>query len=350
MKRILALCLVFMLSLSLVTPAAAGTEGPVTGRFGTSAVPTVNSIAVYTDAALTSPATSLTPQQTYWVKVSVTDNDGIGNLSYLYTHLWYDSDGGAPVWAGRGAGNLPASSMGYTFINTAGTWSEGYAGGTTWEFTLVSAPTAAQSADINVTTFDFVYSVKIGKIAAETVTSPEKWQVMAYAYDAQAQTAELGYQSGGVYGLPMNWYGEVIVPTSYTVDWGIVPAGMNFNSVSAVESITGGVTYIANGIWVGQFKAATSWTNGGSQTFTLSAAPTTVNTFALKGFPGSLSDPVNAGTMFDAAGGYVLETTGVSGTPEAGWNLPQYLYLKISPTVTNGGYFTGAITYGIRND
>ena len=123
MKRILALCLVFMLSLSLVTPAAAGTEGPVTGRFGTSAVPTVNSIAVYTDAALTSPATSLTPQQTYWIKVSVTDNDGIGNLSYLYTHLWYDSDGGAPVWAGRGAGNLPASSMGYTFMNTAGTWS-----------------------------------------------------------------------------------------------------------------------------------------------------------------------------------------------------------------------------------
>ena len=357
MKRILALCLVFMLSLSLVTPAAAGTEGPVTGRFGTSAVPTVNSIAVYTDAALTSPATSLTPQQTYWVKVSVTDNDGIGNLSKIYTHLWWDSDTtSGSAWSGYGAGNTPELDMGYTFINTAGTWSDAYTSGTTWAFALVSAPTVAQSSDTNITTFDFVYSVKIGKAARET-TGVDRWQLPAIAEDAQAQTAQNAVLQGSLYGLWMNWYGEVIVPSSYTVDWGIVPSGMNFNSASAVEQITlaaGGVKYIANGEWLWQYKAAPTWTNGGSQTFTLSASPTTVNTFSLKVWPsGVLGDPITLGLVLPAGDTFVDGTaggwTGQPRTAEIGNPTEPSLYLKLSPTVTNGGYFTGAITFGIRN-
>jgi hypothetical protein len=81
MKRLFALSLVLLLTLTLVSPAFAQDEGPLTGSFSTAAAPSINSLQIFTDAALTTPATSLTPMQYYWIKASITDNDGIGNLS-----------------------------------------------------------------------------------------------------------------------------------------------------------------------------------------------------------------------------------------------------------------------------
>ncbi len=88
-RTILILGLVLVLLATLSVPALAATEGSVTGQFGVSAVPNVESVSL--------TPTSMTPQTEYTVTTVVSDADNISNLGTVVLKLWYDADGGTPA-------------------------------------------------------------------------------------------------------------------------------------------------------------------------------------------------------------------------------------------------------------
>ena len=367
MKTIARILLTLALILSFASPAMAGEEGPITGSFTLKVPPAITGLKVYTDNTLTTVATSLKPTTRYWVKVSVTDNDGLDDLTTLKVVMFYGAASGP-------SNSTVDTKLGQNATSTIEvmTWDRSTnlithaLNGTTWIAEASPAnplPTEDKIVDGTATTsYDFVFRVTIGKVAMETADpTANKWQVAAVVSDSSSYKAHASLNDNGVYGLPMDWYGEIIVPASTTIDWGSVQTGLDFavNNGSGAVPSTGPeapstMTYISNGDYSDGIKVTSdnlTWETSALNAVTLkNTHADAANTFSLKVIKGTPGETLNnAITVLENSYTAFTSETG-SITTESGMDDGLYhIYLSLSDNITYPGTYTGAINFVISN-
>ena len=161
-----------------------------------------------------------------------------------------------------------------------------------------------------------------------------------------AATATSEYGTGFGYdaeATAMNWYGEISLGEVVNIDWGSVPAGMQFTDDLADQPLGTTVTYISNGGYAELVKSSATW-EGVTSTATLDndGTPETANTFSLKAYN---SDSEAVAVLLDTADAIVAtgSLTSEDGNAEAGY----YLWLCLADTFDNDTY-SGTITYLIQ--
>jgi hypothetical protein len=104
---------------------------------------------------------------------------------------------------------------------------------TTWSLGTCTAPT------LSGTSGDFTLVFTPGKVATATTTG-DLWQMAATATSSIYGTG-FGYEGDGdtnAYGALMNWYGQIVLSAA-TIDWGVVPAGLDFGEGDPSEEAIG---------------------------------------------------------------------------------------------------------------
>jgi hypothetical protein len=365
MQRIVILMMVLVLATVNTMPVAASDDGPVSSSFSLKVPPALTGLQVFTDSSLTTVATGLQPTQTYWVKVSVTDNDGLNDLTSLKVVMFY-SEAGEPTistvdWKATYATSLPETLEVLMWDRETNAITHTL-DGTTWVVSETAEhplPTADKIAPGTTTTsYDFVFQVKIGKVAEETAnTNINKWQVAALALDANDYITYSIFSNNSVFGLSMDWYGEILLPSSAIIDWGPVKSGLLMSEAAAAEapSVDGipvTIGYISNGDYSDGVKVTSSnltWKAGTSGVTLKTNHLNAANTFSLKvkkGLPAKLVGAIpvweNSNVAFTSEKGII--------TSEEGMQDGNYtVYLGLSNNITYPGTYTGAINFVIAN-
>lgn len=273
MKKTLSLVVAMLLVLITVQPITlphisfAAEEDSFTGSFTAgNASPTVNSVQLWSTVGTPAETTTMTPLTEYNVKVDVTDNNTLNDLTTVKTTIYYDADGTYDAGDRPDTGNTQTGAILIWTNGGSPAWTIDPSASTTWSVNSgsSSAPTLTNSTG----TFEFYFTP--GKVAKETL-EPDEWHVYAVANDGSTGDA---YQED----REMNWYGEITV--SGTTSFGTVPLGSSGSPSGAVS-----VTYIANGAYDEQIKSDTTWvgqtSSGTISLYTSGTSPGSAQ-FALK--------------------------------------------------------------------
>ena len=341
------------LLLLTATPVFAD-DGDVTGSFGTAGAPEITSILIH-DTGTTDEPGSLTPMQTYDIKVTLSKAQGLGELDNLVIKLFADT-------AGNGLDQYTESNFDAATADLTSTavitWSKSTnsaalaAGGSeSWALGTATLPSAGDiDGEDDPTSFTFVFPLTIGKIARETDGDYYEWYLAAKATDASA-LSQYGYFESTVPYKTMNWYGEMIVPDDKVIDWGGLPAGTLSTDDRASERLSFGMRYIANGAYRMTVKTDTTWTADpvGSVTLTENLQPTGLDEFYLRAH---YMDSYAQGVTLDADGQPVNMNAMGGASPSETGNVSanEHLWIALSTNMTIGRVYSGAIYYGIVNN
>ena len=335
------------------TPAAAATaENPaateVIMRSGSTEAPLITLVQLHDHGTTGTPA-ALTPRQTYDIKVTVSDADGLGELESLLVKVYDDSTGSQneseSVFNTVAVHEQHAVSMTWTrstnsvVFNAAGSWSLGTS----------TLPSEEQLDGIDdPTSFTFIFPLTIGKVAHETSGDGYEWYVGARIADSEALTG-YGHFNGTYPYLNMNWYGEVSVPSNAAVNWGGLPAGATYSDANAKQALGGPVTYTANGDHAYTLKSSTSWTAADlSEAVLDDDLSGDTDHFALKAWP---SDDYNSAVQLDPAGNFVTLGAVDGGTADYGQAIESYhFWIALSSAMTTPRVYSGTLTFGIANN
>ena len=348
LNRSLTLLLTLVVAMVLTVPVFA--DGEITGKFGTTVAPTISSVTVY-DAGGTTPQTSLTPTTSYDIHVTVNDGDGLGELDNLVVKLYADTAGEmsseyyteANFDAAVGGAQSGATITWTKSTNTAVLDTGGAA---SWSLGSSTLPTSADiDGSEDPTSFEFIFPVTIGKAASET-------DGYFYEWYAAAKITDSGSLSGYAYyatAMTMNWYGEIAVPESHTVDWGSLAPGITYTNGDAKEALGDTINYVANGAYAYTVKSSTVWTATDLSEVALDVDLTgDTDHFALKAYG---DDVYESAVQLDAAGSAVNLGTAASGTTEMGTDVASHnLWIALADTMTSSKVYSGTITYGIVNN
>ena len=338
---LVSLALVLGLSLMPATTSIVSAQ-EATGTFTTGNPPTVE--IVYEPL-------SVTPVTDMYVPVNVT-NGGDRNLSELSNisfAFWYDADGGVPTT--DEFNNSPISTQEGIFI-----WWDSVDG---FDVLIANATSYGNASwvklnctePVNMSANDgtFWFNFTIGKVAKKTIGG-DCWQIAAMANDTQYNWG-FGNDTEGV---TMNSYSEVsISPSGPTVDWGLVPPGLDFGDDTASEQPLGAnVTYIVNGDYTQNVASSADWTNATAANATLDATGTcgSNNSFALKANISGTLPPANLVTV---SPGVAIDTGTITGdgTADGGpgnVETANTLWLKLAYTFETAKY-TGTLTYSVAS-
>lgn len=332
-RKALGLLLAAVLMASTALPAFAATTRSLTGTFSINDPPSVDIVAL-TD-------TAMTPQSSYTITVDVSDGDTIDDIEQLVMKLWYDSDAGTPLESEFDAAAADAQDA------VVVTWTKSgqsavapvlTPSGTTWALTGYTVPSSA--GDFNGTTFQWSFTITVGKVATET-TGTDKWQIGAKATDA-ASAADFNYDDTNA---SMNWYGEISGLTGVTVDWGTIAPGMDFGDAGAQQSVSATVTYVANGAYDEEVSSDATW-SGTTYSATLDPTGATANAdeFALKA-----DDTANlsSAVLVDTSG-VTIDASGTQTTESGDQVSTNTLWLRLSSSFNKDTY-SGYIYFTIAN-
>ena len=341
----------FLCALLMVTPAAATDEGPVTSSFRTTVSPVTNGIVVF-EAGTDIAVSGMTPQHSYDIKISITDNDGLGDLSTVRVKLWYDTLGLRASKTDFLDQTSPSNTAYQEIVwdRTTNTVSTSNLANTSWSFPSHVVPSNTFLANVQNTSFDFVFTVKVGKVATETKDAA-RWQVAVLTTDSASYDFYRAYTDNGKPGLFMNWYGEVSTDP-VTIDWGAVPLGLNFDDAAAEKSLgeSTKVKYISNGLYTTGIKATKTWTTTSANSLALAESTNKEDTFALKAWYTVLEHPRTSGTLLRADGNNADMAVDQAATAETGTDFGNNrLYLALAEKITNPGEYIGTIYYTIHN-
>ena len=341
--------LLFPFLAALLTGSPVFADGAITGSFGATTAPVVSGVVVHV-AGTQQMATTLNPQVSYDVKVTVSDADGIGELDTVVVKLFADSSTNGSLWTQTDFNTHTGNEQSSVVI----TWDRGtntavlnQGSGSTWALVSSTLPTSLELADEDDISHVFIYRLTIGKTALETKPTNEyHWHVGALATDSGELT---GYDR--LEYLTMNWFGEIDVPEGIVIDWGDLPPDTDFSDTIAREAVGQAFTYLTNGSHAYTVKSSTAWnaTEGGGTVY-LSEDPLSDggDHFALKAYS---SDSLGDAVLFDEDGSSVNFATSGSGTTESGASLSnQTLWIKLSDTMTSAKVYSGTITFGIANN
>lgn len=381
-RMLVRVACIITLALLLPLPVFASPAGSVTGIFGTTAAPEISAITVHAigeGAPGTGEiVTTLTPQVEYDIKVVVSDQDGIGDLQELKVLFFFDQHVGVndPPWIGvtstsdrnqgthsfnywLGHTQHPQTSFrvnwhrdsGVTLVPAYNPTTQGTV--STWQEIVVedAVPVIPGEVAPEVISFEFVFRIKISKIARHTALDSTRWHIGALIKDEagfEHYLANLGYQ--------MDFYGEIEktwIASHHKIDWGDIPTGIDYSDPKAWAKVQTEIAYRANGNYYQQVKSSPTWEpESGGQAATLSTDAAGTNEFALRAAvgggahtPAELAGAVQLGESFTT-----LKDDGTA-TSEVGHKVFHYqntVFIKLNPVFEKNVY-TGTITYGIAN-
>ncbi len=368
-KKIISIFIALVMLFTVASPVLADDQGPVSGSFKLNTIPQITDLNIYTDSSLTTVASSLQPRQTYWIKVSVSVTDTLSDFGVIRLFMFYGASGKPDV-----------SQIGYQSVNPSTLekieWARVFPDeinssftGSTWQVVEDSAhplPTDSQvAAGTEITSFDFVFKVTIGKLAKETADpTSNRWHIWAIVSDGSSSNGNMEiFNRSGVYGLPMNWYGEISIPTGTRLDWPLAKAGLDFtDSVAAarpmVDGSVIGISYTSNGDYAEGIKVASNnlkWKTSLDNQVTLKNTHNdAVDTFSLLGTRGTVTDILEQGkSILDDSTTRVFSSDGVitmSGDSEGYYYINNYrIYLSLSDRITYPGTYNGAVNFVIMN-
>lgn len=291
---------------------------------------------------------SLNPTQSYLLRVTVRDSEGIGQLQNVIVKFWYDQSGVA--FQGSEFDSVEETRADYFKItwmrktNSVSYWSSG----SDWYLIDARVPSKDELADPTVVDYNFEFKITIGKTARQTLAG-ERWQYASFALDQANDSTYLPYQESGVYGFAMNWYGEVRVPAAQ-LDWGLVKQGMGMSDPASQECMTEGVIYISNGQYYPAVKASPFWFTENMSFLTLSENPLDPDSFAMRASLGTVKQPAKNAIALDSQGSPVNLTSGEGHTADTGRVFENIcFYLGLSDDISSSGLFNGTISFVIHN-
>ncbi|MGB9553883.1 MAG: hypothetical protein ACPL7L_05865, partial [bacterium] len=188
-------------------------------------------------------------------------------------------------------------------------------------------------SNLNAGCGDWVFAIKVGKVAACSSADSSNWDIFAKAWDSQDSTGELYTRDREVL-----WYGEIL--TSAQAEFGSVTPGTGFeDNVNEVNSIS--VTYIANGDYDQKVKSSPSWNGHGKvATFDASGNCNNPQEFSLKAFK---EDTFSKAVQVDTIG-VSIDATGTRTEEDGNTVATNTLWLKVSSVFSSDTY-SGTITY-----
>jgi len=325
-----ALGLVLTLTLVPMAPPVMADEGTATGSFTVgNAPPSVQAVELYTDSAMTSVAGSMTPQVEYYLKVSIHDGNGMGNIANVTAKIYYDSAGSNPNETGFTTGNNQTCAI-LTWNSTG--WFIDAGSGTSWAIISgnCTKPTAGNTGD-------WKFAFKPGKVATESTAGD--WDLHGRGTDNTSDTDGMY-----CYNKTMNWYGEINL-ISTTIGFGTVAPGSNFtaagNNVTDINA-----TYIANGDYDEKVAASSPWTGPPNATLNVTEGTLGANEFALKANDSTTLATAVLVTMLPTYN--TTDDTGTQ-TTESGDNVnTNTQWIKLAATFTVATY-NGTLYYQIAN-
>ena len=294
--------------------------------------PEVTAVGLY-ETNHTTPVTNMDPQTEYAVKVSVTDYDKLSDLSTVNVTLYHDNDGTYSAGEVPTSGDTQTCAILTCNVGATPGWSIDPSADTSWE--LVDGNCV--QPDLDLTSGDFWFHFKPGKVATETV-APAKWHIHVVADDGVYTGT--GYQDN----REMNWYGEISTPSPDTAAWGEVTPGTDFGTSTRQGAIS--ITYIANGDYDQKVKTTATWSGNPSGTATLdpSGNCTNANQFALKADD---TDVLDNAVLVDTSG-VSIDATGDQTDETGDTKASNTLWLKLASGFSKATY-SGTITYTIEN-
>ena len=326
--KILVSIVAALLMLTLTGPAVFAAEtGVSTGTFTASNVaPTVSSVVLWDTEGTPATATAMTPQTEYDVRVAVTDNNTLNDLTTITVTIYYDTDGTYDTGDRPGTGNVQTCSI-ITWTQSSDTFDmDATSEGGSWSLGTGVSPTLTDSTG----TFQFKFTP--GKVAKESAGSDE-WHIYAVATDGATGDA---YQED----LNMNWYGEISSVTA-SVGWGSVALGVTEDACDSAVS----ATYTSNGAYDEKVKSGATWVNGGNTVALDTDTSPGAGQFALKADDdNTTADSVQVLTTYvaiDEAG----TITGESGVADA----DNTLWLWLGSSSILDLEYTGTLTFQIAN-
>jgi hypothetical protein len=309
------------------TPLCLGGDAEVTGQYEVGGPPDVTVIFTPTEM---DPRV----EQTVTVGVDVGTGRTLAELTDVTFKLWYEGTPATPTeetFDGKSADTQTCAII--TWNGT--TFSIAPTGGdTTWSLGTCTAPTLTNPSG------DFTLNFTPGKVATEADGTTTKWQIAATA--ASVYGTGFGYDGEAT---AMNWYGEMALGSIVSVDWGAVPAGMDFtDSAPSQASLGTTITYISNGSFDKKAKSSATWVGAINATLDGSGTCDTAQEFAL------MVDNVAGhgdAAMLDSTG-VVFDDTGALTAEAGGADASNYLWLQLASDFALDVY-TGTITYIIAN-
>lgn len=319
--------------LIVTTPSMilAAAEGTSTGTFTVSnSAPTVTSVALWSTGGSAAATSSMTPQVQYNVKVAVTDNNELDDLSTVKVYLYYDADGTYNTGSRPATGNTQSCAI-LNWANS-GSWSIDPNSSTTWS--VVSGSCSEPSLTGSSGTFEFNFIP--GKVTTESPGAGE-WHIYAVADDGT--TTGDNYQEN----REVDWYGEIST-LSGTTSFGAVELGCTGSPSGSVS-----VTYIANGAYDEQVKSDTSWvgqTSSGTISLNTSGTSPGTNEFALT----ADDDATKSGSVQVLSAGYTsIDESGAQTSESGDTQANNTMWLWLGSAGITAEEYQGTIYYQVIN-
>jgi hypothetical protein len=365
------LAIVFLISLLPATVFAdePDQDGDITGIFTLNNVPDVTDFTIKTvdnyesdnpgEGSVVSEGSALTPNTWYDFVVSVEDADNISDITEIAVrgrHFASAGSGHFDYFTGD-AQTTPPTGKELFFTWTTEDGFE-FAGNDPehWEY-HADKSSLPIGAGLEGTTFDFVFRIKISKVAEETSASNVWWFGIGAADEgtsenwktnASALENEAGFLHTNTH-YQMNFYGEIEVPgEDPQVVWNGLVAGGNYADDNAKAGLDFTITYIANGHYAQQIKTDETWERDGegdSATLITDGVYNGSQKFGLKAYyEDNEGEAVQVKTDWEDIEG------GISSTMASGTDVDtHHLYIRLSESFDFDTY-RGTITYGITND
>ncbi|MBN2240075.1 MAG: hypothetical protein JW712_09900 [Dehalococcoidales bacterium] len=290
------------------------------------APPSITEVKLYNTDHVTE-ATSMTPQNEYAIKVTVSNAYTIADVSSVKVTLFYDADGiynplDVPVSA-----NTQTAAILTCTTGTVPVWTISPSSNTTWS--IVQANCVQPGLD--ATTGDFWFHFKPGKVATATYDTA-RWHVFALAVNPGGTAT--GYKDN----RQMNWYGEIVVNTS-TIDFGSVSLGSNFTE-NMITDIS--IKYICNGNYTKKIKTDSFWTGSDKNVILNTLGEPGTGEFSLKADDTSVLDNAVLVTAAYSTTGIGVQT-GESGNTDTA----NTIWLKLGELGFPVTTYTGNMYYSI---
>lgn len=340
------------------SPLLAQGSAEVTGLFAVADLPRIESIQVKRSNVAVE---SLTPFAWHDIEITVYHPDGMSALNHLQLKLWYDGSGsGANISETEHFNPYNSHQVNGHRDSILINWSPAdasisYAYATLWQLSAGGAGSVYPAeAHAESKTFTFKFRVRVSKVA-RVAQDGNVWQVGARITDTSDQTAYAYYTApeAPTPGLPMDWYGEIIVPAGTEADWGGIPAGIDFDHPLARAEVNKSIGYIVNGNHYRQLKVSETWTSSGegSNTVRLSSDASEANTFALQASFGNPAQNPARASIADPDTFYNIRTWTITSEDGLGHELSpggNNLYIRLNSEIDKD-YYSGTITYGVAN-
>ncbi len=209
-------------------------------------IPSVTALEIFQDPLCTQIATAMTPQSTYYARVSVSLSNNLEHLQTVQVTLFYNPTGAdsmvAPTVANTQTCTILSCAVGATPV-----WSVSAGIPTSW---TVETGECHQSP-LDLPTGDWIFAFKPGKVAQEN-TGVADWDVQGKAIRSPSQTGELYRRD-----KDMDWYGEITVNPPLLVDWGEIPLGLEFEDAPNPKTVS--INYISNGDYFEDIESSATW-------------------------------------------------------------------------------------------